>query len=112
MDMMEKGEKLYLHLFTEYMERYCDSNAALKEVGFILDTPDELMWKKLREAIEQANRIRIFKENNISLTVDSIKSKLDMSDLPEDIIEQLMGNVIDLELLKSSMTTVIKKQMK
>lgn len=102
-------EKLFIHLFTNYLERYQDSEGAFKKIGEILETPEEVLYEKLKAAFEQAHRIRIFKKYDISLKLDSIGSKIDTSELPDDVINELMELVIDPKLLKKHMTEVIKK---
>lgn len=107
---MENFDKLYIHLFTKGIEHYRDSKTVLKKIEEILKTDEEILFKKLHEAFNQANRVNILKENGVPITADNLGSNINTPLLPESLLERLLSNSIELPTLKNIMRKQINKK--
>lgn len=102
--------KLFIHLFANYIERYQDSNGALREIDAILKTDEDVLYANLRDAIQQAHRIRICKENGIGLSYDSMGSHIDNKNIPKDVLEQLLEIQVEIPQLKKFINAELIKR--
>lgn len=93
-------EKLFIHLFTKYMETYQDTAGSLRAIEDILNTEDDVLLADLRDAIQQAHRIRVCRDNNIDLSYDSLGSHIDNKNLSKDVLKQLIKPQIEIPQLK------------
>jgi hypothetical protein len=54
---MTPFEKFFIYAFTTAIEKYRYSPGALQHIDEILETPDDILWLDLLEAIKQARRL-------------------------------------------------------
>ena len=105
---MNNFKKLFLYAFASGMERLRDSRGALKYIDDILNTSDEQLYKDLLESIQQANRVNILSKHNIDMEMGS---EINLDNLPENVINELLENVITLDDLKRTIEPKINKRI-
>lgn len=99
---MTNFTKLFLYAFATGMEQLGDSHGALRRIDEILKTPDEILWMELKESIEQAKRIKILKANGVDLSPDSIKSDMNIPEIPETLLDELLTDSVSMIDLKAA----------
>ena len=93
-------DKLFIHLFTEYLERYRDTSGALRAVDDILNTTEPVLLKNLQDAYNQSHLVRHLMQNGIGLMHFDIGSGIDMSELDESALEGFKTPDIKIETLR------------
>ena len=94
---MTKFEKLFIHLFTKGIEHYRDSSGTLKAIDDILKKDEEILYDELKEAFNQANRVRLMHQYGVPMDMgEPIENK----NLPPNLYERLVKDVADIEKLK------------
>jgi hypothetical protein len=104
---MTAFKKLFLYAFATGIEKLGDSKQALKRIDDILNTPEDVLWYELEQAIQQQHRIKIFEHYGIDM---EICSEIDMMGLPHTILEELLDKAIDPRKLKQIINKEIEQR--
>ena len=103
-------KNLFIHLFTKGIEYYRHTSGTLKEIDTILNTPEDVMLLNLKDAIDQAHRIRVLRENKIGLSHDDIGSSINIPNEKESVLKTLLEPQVEIEQLRKFINEQYKKR--
>lgn len=109
---MSNFTKLFLYAFATGMELFNDSQGALRRIDEILKTDEEVLWKNLKDSIEQSKRINILKDAGVDLRADQIGSDMNIPNSDEVLAKLLKSASIDEFELKAAVQKLINKRNK
>lgn len=84
---MNNFKKLFLYAFATGMERFRDSQGALKYIDDILTTPEEILYQEVLESIQQAHRVN-------SINKDGTTKELAADIITLEDVKRIMDNKI------------------
>jgi len=104
---MRNFDKLYIHLMIKGIEHYGDSKTVINKIHDILNTSEDELFTELHQAFNQAKRLNILKKHGVPMSIENLGEQIDDTNLPDDILEQLLSEAIDINTLRNVMTKQI-----